>query len=136
MIRCILAFLLACSFVAAQSSQPNDEAGHWEGYIRLPNQSMIIRVDLKREQASWCATNDIPQQGAYGLTLEKISVDADKMFFSIRKVAGNPTFIGICDAKSVKGEFTQGGMKVPFDLGRDKIESTKRPQDPVPPLPY
>jgi uncharacterized protein len=121
----------------ARAAETAAAGGHWEGEINLPrNQVLQIMVDLEEASGAWKGTIDIPAQGAKDLPLEQVAVDGPKVRFVITGVPGAPTFEGTLENNEIKGTFTQGGGSVPFRLGRQAVELTRRPQEPKPPFPY
>ena len=129
----LLALATGTSFAA-------EIAGHWEGEIDLPNQPLVVEVDLVRDGGAWRGTIDIPAQGANGLPLDPVNVVADdngvSVEFSIRGVPGNPTFKGRQDGDTLHGDFSQGDATYGFRLGRQEVDGPSRPQNPIPPFPY
>ncbi len=124
---------------------PFDLSGHWEGEIELPSSPLRVLLDFTAEETPveeipgadrWRGTIDIPAQSARGLPLTDISVDGDRVRFTISGVPGSPTFDGVYRGGELAGDFTQGAARLAFRLGRDVVESPSRPQDPVAPLPY
>jgi uncharacterized protein len=124
----------------AASTAPAGAAGHWEGVVEVLGSPLVVLVDLVAPSpgggGAWSGTIDIPAQGAKGLPLAGISVAAGKVRFSIRGVAGSPTFDGTLGSAGIQGTFTQGMVTAPFHLGRERMALPQRPQEPVPPLPY
>lgn len=121
----------------ARAADPAAAGGHWEGEINLPNNQLLqIMIDLEQAGEAWKGTIDIPSQGAKDLPLEQIAVDGPKVKFVITGVPGAPTFEGTLEGTEIRGNFTQGGGSVPFRLGRQAVELTRRPQEPRPPFPY
>ena len=133
---CVLGLLLGAALLA----QTADVAGHWEGTIEAPTDSLVIMVDLEEVDGAWSGTIDIPAQGANGLPLSDIVVDLDSgaVRFSMSGVPGEPTFEGTLAGGEIAGEFRQGPARLPFKLGRDavEVEAPPRPQEPKPPFPY
>jgi fermentation-respiration switch protein FrsA (DUF1100 family) len=115
-----------------------DFAGHWEGAIQIPGMDpgLTVKVDLKQDAGAWSGTIDIPMQSAKGIALERITALGDSVRFSIAGVPGDPTFAGRFENGAIAGDFTQGGQKFPFTLGRENVVEITRPQEPKLPLPY
>jgi pimeloyl-ACP methyl ester carboxylesterase len=113
-------------------------AGRWAGSIQTPGQPLRIVVRLRATPAGPTGTIDIPVQGARGLRLENITIEAPRLTFTISGVPGSPTFAGALHGDTFAGTFTQAQFQFPFTLERQAgpDEPTRRPQDPVPPLPY
>jgi uncharacterized protein len=95
-------------------------AGHWEGAITLPTMALSIRVDLSQPTDSWQGTIDIPAQGLRGFKLEPVKVEGEAVSFAMPGIPGNPQFTGRVgdDARSISGNFSQGGGRFPFKLER------------------
>lgn len=128
--------LIVLFTVPAWGQEPTCE-GHWEGQINLPGATLVVRVDLaKGDDETWTGSIDIPQQGATGLPLEDVKVEAGTVGFAIAGVPGKPTFNGTLEDDSISGQFTQGGQSFDFELARSTSEAQRRPQDPQPPFPY
>jgi uncharacterized protein len=110
-------------------------SGLWHGEIELPNQtgSLRVTVELSQQGDAWKGDIDIPAQGAKDLPLAGIAVDGSKIRFSIAGIPGSPTFDGTLVDGGIRGTFTQGGVSMPFRLGR---AAPRLPQEPQPPFPY
>jgi uncharacterized protein len=123
-------------------AQAPPAAGQWEGAIEVPGQALQVIVRLYRTGETWGGTIDIPAQKASNIVLINIAADGRSPRFSIGGAAGNPTFAGVVsdDGVVMTGTFTQGPLKVPFNLKRtgDAVAPppAKRPQLPQAPIPY
>jgi CubicO group peptidase (beta-lactamase class C family) len=125
-----LGIMLLTQIVAAQSSTNNpanrDSAppaqagpeGHWEGEIAIPGTALGIHVDLSRAHAAWQATIDIPQQGAQGLALQAVRVEAPQVHFELQAGPGLAVFDGKLEGDKIAGTFSQAGQTFPFSLER------------------
>jgi hypothetical protein len=112
-----IALIVWSSATFAQSATA--AAGHWEGAIQAPGQDLKIEIDLAAAGDKWDGTISIPGQGLKGFPLSAIIVQGDAVSFAIQGVPGDPRFKGLVkDAKTLSGEFTQGGGTVPFALTR------------------
>ncbi len=135
-----VALIAVLATVMPLAAQTVDAAGHWEGSIETPGQALVVMVDLAETDGTWSGTIDIPAQGADGLPLSDVSVDADggAVRFTIQGVPGEPTFEGTLAGGEIAGEFSQGPARFPFRLGREAVEvvAPPRPQEPEPPFPY
>jgi pimeloyl-ACP methyl ester carboxylesterase len=110
--------------------------GHWEGSIEIPGSPLTVIVDLAFAEGTWSGTFDSPLQGATGIPLEGIQVHGTEVRFSIRGIAGRPTFEGKLEGGEIRGTFSQMGQSFPFKLGRDEVALPARPQEPERPFPY
>ena len=119
------AYTLAASplLVALMLSIPQPPAGpsgHWEGAIQVPGQELKIEIDLAPRGEKWEGAIAIPAQGLKGFPLSAITVQGDSVSFALNGVPGDPRFKGTVskDAKSLSGEFSQGGATIPFAVTR------------------
>ena len=118
--------LLLCSVLALCGCAPPDDdqggeaAGHWQGAITLPGTELALRVDLEKAAGTWSGTIDIPVQGLRGFKLGEVAVKDAAVSFIMPGVPGDPKFAGTlsADAKTISGDFIQGGQKHPFILAR------------------
>lgn len=94
--------------------------GTWKGSIKVPGSDLGVTVYLSRDSgAGWKGTIDIPQQGAEGLSLTKISVAVPDVTFAIQDIPGDPTFKGKLSGDTLAGSFLQGGATLTFSLRRE-----------------
>ena len=94
-------------------------AGHWEGTIKAPGQDLGIQVDLVADKAGvWQGTIGIPTQGIKAFPLYALSVQDNIVSFTMKGIPGDPAFKGTIseNPRSIAGDFTQGGMTMPFNL--------------------
>ena len=110
--------LVALIFALAQPAA--GPSGHWEGAIQIPGQELKIEIDLAPRGEKWEGTIAIPAQGRKGFPLSAITVQGESVSFAMNGVPGNPQFKGTVskDAKSLSGEFSQGGGTIPFAVTR------------------
>jgi hypothetical protein len=123
----LLAFLLAASASVAAAQSTTGPAGHWEGAIEVPGQSLEIQVDLASKEGAWMGTIAIPAQNLRGFPLSDITVAGTSVGFAMKGVPGGPAFAGTlsADGKAIAGDFTQGGGTLRFNLawkGEAKFE--------------
>ncbi|MGO8839212.1 MAG: transglutaminase-like domain-containing protein [Limisphaerales bacterium] len=124
-----LCWFLALSFPAAGSAAESttNQAGHWEGAIELPGSPIAIRVDLDRgADQTWNGWIDIPGQRGYGLKLAALNVDGSAVSFEVPAIPGGARFAGQLaeNGRTLAGEYTQMGQKLPFKLERDRWTMT------------
>ena len=120
---------LASAPIAAQG--PAGPAGHWEGTIQVPGQELAISVDLApNTDAKWEGAIAIPAQNVKALPLSDITVKGSAVGFAMKGVPGDPQFAGTVskDGTSIAGDFSQGGVTLPFTLNR---KGEARRQDAV-----
>jgi hypothetical protein len=117
--RMLVAALIASSQIAF-SQTPAGPSGHWEGAIQVPGQELKIEVDLSGAGEKWEGTITIPAQGVKGLPLSGLAVSGESVSFALGGIPGEPRFKGTVskDAKTLSGDFSQGGGTVPFSVTR------------------
>ncbi len=125
-----LAFL-AFGSAAVAGQSPAGAGGHWVGTIQTPGPELAVEVDLVAKGTDYNGAISIPAQNAKGIPLNAISVKGAAVGFSIRGVPGEPRFTGTLssDGKTITGDFTQGGVTMPFTLawkGEGKLEAPAR----------
>ncbi len=131
--RLLVAALIVSSGVAfAQTSA--GPSGHWEGSIQVPAQEIKIQLDLAETGGKWEGTITIPAQGLKSLPLSAMAVSGESVGFAIGGIPGEPTFKGTLskDAKTLAGDFTQGGGTVPFSVARTGEAKIERPPKSTP----
>ncbi len=127
-VRFVLAVSIVIGSYAASAQSTAGAAGHWEGTVQTPGQPLAISVDLSPQPAgSWQGTITIPAQNVTGFALSAISVEGDRVTFSMKGVPGEPLFKGTLskEPRSISGELSQGGATIPFTLawkGEPNIE--------------
>lgn len=108
----------------------------WSGAIDIMGTKLGIIVKFQSEKSKYTGTIDIPQQGAFGLELSKISFNNPKLHFELDVSNGLAVFEGLYYADSIGGTFLQSGIAGRFRLikgeGGNLIEEPKYPED----LPY
>lgn len=139
-----LMFLLPCHLAPATGDAPHSgPAGHWEGAITLPMEALDVQIDLEPGAGdSWQGTIAIPAQGLRGFRLDPVTVSGANVKMTMPGIPGDPRFTGrlAADAKTIRGEFSQGGQTFAFMLerkpGASSTRQSARPQEPKPPFPY
>jgi hypothetical protein len=130
----MLVAALSLSSGVAFSQTPAGPSGHWEGAIQVPGQELKIEVDLSGAGGKWEGTITIPAQGIKGLPLSSIAVSGESVRFTIGGIPGEPQFNGTLskDAKTLSGDFKQGGGTVAFSLSRTGEAKIERPPKSTP----
>jgi hypothetical protein len=116
------------SGVSAQTA--TSPAGHWEGSIQVPAQSLSVQVVLQPgADSAWNGTITIPAQNIKAFPLSAVSVLGDAVTFAMKGIPGDPLFKGTVakDGRSISGEFTQGGMTMPFTLAWKREATLEAP---------
>lgn len=118
----VLTALVLAAFLptAVLQAQGPEVAGHWEGRIEIPGNTLQILVDFTAGEKGLTGVVSIPIQQAKDLPLADIRREGDGIAFAIAGIPGNPAFKGkvSADGVAIKGDFTQGGATFPFVLER------------------
>lgn len=130
----ILPLLLLLAFSA--TAQPGFE-GAWNGTLKIQTIELDLIFNIKKEGPDHSATMDSPDQGANGIPVRSIVINADSIHMEIPEIGlryrGKKT-----DQDLIRGSFTQRGQTFELDLVRGAAASKakNRPQEPRPPFPY
>lgn len=131
----LLALLVALGGLpTVYARQPATPAGHWEGAITLPGTALAVRVDLEgAKEGAWAGTIDIPVQSLRGFKLGDVTVKDATVSFAMPGVPGDPKFSGslAADAKTIAGDFSQGGQTFPFKLERKPRPAPRTGETPA-----
>ncbi len=107
-----------------------DITGDWNGVLEVQGMQLRIIFHVSGEDGDYTTTMDSPDQGANGLPTEKTTFDGK--ILEVEMPAMKLSYKGEFNGTSIKGTFSQGGMAIPLDLQRKKVEKKVelRPQDP------
>lgn len=105
--------------------------GDWSGKLKAGNSELTIVFHITSESGVLKATMDSPDQGAFGLAVDKVTFENDKLVLEAKSLGIN--YSGDFDkkTKTIKGTFKQGMAKIPLTLSNKKIAKLVRPQDPI-----
>lgn len=111
--------------------------GTWMGPLRVGRTELRVVVHVAAAGDSLTATLDSPDQGATGIPVAQVQVDADTLRLGVPSISGQ--FAGVLgdSARTLDGQWAQGGSRLPLTLRRsDAAPDVRRPQTPEPPFPY
>jgi len=139
-----MACAIGITAVSAFGQPSTSVEGAWNGEIELPGVPLKTTVRLSQvDGGKWSGQIDIPQQGAKAVALTDVSVAPPNISFRIAGIPGDPAFRLVLseDSRSMSGTLTQGGGTIPVTLRRGDAPpvakaAPRRPQTPVPPMPY
>ncbi|MFN5417128.1 MAG: alpha/beta hydrolase family protein [Flavobacteriia bacterium] len=112
--------------------------GDWFGFLEIQNTKMKIVFHITEVEGKLSGTMDSPDQGAYGLNLNKVTHSVDKTIFDL-SVFGIIYEGKLFTKDSLTGNFAQGGFSQVLNLSKSQTEilsKPNRPQEPKEPLPY
>lgn len=109
--------------------------GSWIGTLDIQGTKLNIVFHFKQNDNIWSGTIDSPDQGAYGLKIDEVVVDGQKISTQSHQI--QMTFSGELQQDTIKGTFKQGPLSLPLVLTPQIKELTKeKPQTPKEPYPY
>jgi pimeloyl-ACP methyl ester carboxylesterase len=131
--------LLACSLsvlLSAAASAASIE-GSWEGKLQTSGVSLRIVFNISsRSDGSLQATMDSPDQSAYGIPVDSVTLVGAELRCEIKRISG--IFEGRVSEteRSISGFWTQYDVPMTLDLVPKVQAVRQRPQEPVKPYPY
>lgn len=109
--------------------------GPWIGTLDIQGTKLNIVFHFKQNDNIWSGTIDSPDQAAYGLKIDEVVVDGQKISTKSNQI--QMTFSGELQQDTIKGTFKQGPLSLPLVLTPQTKELTKeKPQTPKEPYPY
>jgi len=129
----ITLFLLIGTNLKAQ----NNWVGTWEGTLNAGGQEIRIVFHIKQsDNNTWTALMDSPDQMAYDLKMDDVTIKNDKKI-SMSLTAAKAQFVGELseNKQRIQGNWIQG-TKLPLELKRSEAKGLVRPQEPKAPFPY
>ncbi|MFA6597012.1 MAG: alpha/beta fold hydrolase [Ignavibacteriaceae bacterium] len=137
-----LFFPLALSLFLLTSISPQSNftpVGVWQGSLKVSptvGLTLVFHVD-KKDDNTFSATMDSPDQSKYGIKVDKITSLQDSLVFTVAAIGGNYSAVYNKDSLMLLGIWSQGAYSFPLNMKKiDKVEEAKRPQLPVKPYPY
>lgn len=124
--------LFSCLLTGLGLYAQSSLAGDWQGTLRLPAGSLRLVLHLQ-ESAShqWTGTLDSPDQQAFGLPLDRISVSGDSLQLAASSLGLSYTGRQVV-AGQLHGRFVQGSVSLPLDLKRVTRSPASKPAYTVP----
>ncbi len=113
-------------------------SGTWAGVLEMPGAELELVFHIASEtEGIWSGTLDVPAQGAVGIPITEVRLDAEQVFFDVSLIAGvySGSFI---PNGAIEGIWEQSGLKIPLVLEKvvGELVGPNRPQEPKPPYQY
>ncbi|WP_340153497.1 alpha/beta hydrolase [uncultured Marivirga sp.] len=111
--------------------------GKWQGLLKLQGIELTIVFNIMGQEDTLAATMDSPDQGAFGLAVQKISFQDNQL--EMKMSMPSIQYQGILNSKGeIEGTFKQAGAELSLVLTQNEIRKSikKKPQDPIEPFPY
>jgi len=129
--------MVAMSACGKKTVESGTLAGSWMGSLTVGQQSMRIVFNFTLdENDSITASMDSPDQGAMGIPVGPVTLEANELVVSAQSIMGEYRGTLVNDTL-IEGKWSQAGNSLPLTLAKMKEAlSTRKPQEPVAPYPY
>lgn len=125
----ILFFALFFSFTSFAQIE-----GTWNGNIELPANKLPFVLHITKDNNQYKATSDSPDQGVYGIELQEIRFENNKLYLKDARMF--MTYEGeLTSGNAINGAFAQGGQSFKLNFTKGEFKRN-RPQEPQPPFSY
>lgn len=125
---------LAIMMLTTLTCQAQKIQGSWSGVLNVGPQKLNVVLHISHDDnGNDVCTMDSPDQGAKGIPAIINHLSADSLSISIPQISMK--YEGKLYDNIIKGQFSQGGVKLPLEF-KAGIEEKKRPQTPLVPYPY
>lgn len=112
-------------------------AGKWTGKLDVGGGLTLVVHITAAANGALTSTLDSPDQGANGIPVAETTFTDGVLHLNVTAVQGEFEGRLSADGTKITGEWRQGGLNLPLELGRGEPPPRKpKPQEPVPPLPY
>jgi pimeloyl-ACP methyl ester carboxylesterase len=136
----LLVCIGASALVAAAQPAPQPLEGAWQGALEIAPTGIKLRIVFKvtvGDDGGLTAVMDSPDQGAYGIPVDRVSFEDRAVRFEVDVAAGSYEGTMSEDGATIEGEWRQSGMALPLTLEHlDEVPVLNRPQEPKEPFPY
>jgi pimeloyl-ACP methyl ester carboxylesterase len=135
-----LAIVLGAGDLRAQQEIEQSAAsrvtGSWQGSLKVMGTELrlVFRISQQAD-GTLTAVMDSPDQGAKDIPTSKVVFSHDSLRIESAMIRGLYSGLYRSDSMMITGEWKQGGMSFPLTMRRGEVV-LRRPQEPVPPLPY
>lgn len=118
--------------------KPAGIEGTWQGTLDVGVAKLRLVIEFsKKEGGGLTGKMDSPDQQAFGLPIDEVTVADRAVRFTLKQIGGSYEGKLSEDGKTIDGKWTQGPLALPLVLKPgEKVAPSKRPQEPKPPFPY
>lgn len=131
MTKVLVSIAVCVGILSAQSALFE---GAWTGMLEAGPQKIRVVLNVAGKDGKLSATLDSPDQGAVGIPMDSVTVEKNRIRFSIGALG--LSYEGVLTGSRIDGTFTQAGHELPLAWERGKPKAAARPQYPTPPFPY
>ncbi len=134
--KIIRTLIIIITFSISLTAFGQDITGQWNGLLNIPGSPLRLAINITKTANGFTSTLDSPDQGAFGIPVDATSFENTTLKITVVNLGIQ--YNGEFADDTFEGTFLQGGMTLPLELSRDKIEKTtvNRPQEPKKPYPY
>ena len=112
-------------------------AGTWTGVLKAGPVSLHMVLHFTQHpDGSWIGTLDSPDQGKFGIPIDRIEYRESILVATSNRLHGGFTGCYRAQEDQFEGKWSQGLFKAALVLRRGEAPVAKRPQEPTPPFPY
>ncbi|HEX8916751.1 MAG TPA: alpha/beta fold hydrolase [Humisphaera sp.] len=123
--------------LTAPATQPAGIVGTWLGTLDVGTAKLRLGLKVTTRDGKLAATLDSIDQRAPNLPVDAVTLEGDRVRFTMTKLLAGYDGTLKPDGKTIAGTFTQAGTPLPLKFERvDALPTLGRPQEPKPPLPY
>lgn len=132
----MISILLATALTFLAPIAPDREGdspavGHWLGVLKLgPTELPLVLHVEEGEDGLLSGVLDSPDQGAFGMRVDRVSLDGQTLTFEAEAIAAR--FEGTLDeeGETIAGTFTQAGRATPLSLSKTAEDDLPQPVTP------
>lgn len=121
------------------SFSQNDITGDWNGMLDFQGvMKLRLIFHIEEKDGTYTATLDSPDQNAFGIPAGAVTYAFPEIEIDMPDLRAHFKGTLVHDGAGISGTFTQAGLALPLELGREEVEKEvlNRPQEPQPPYPY
>jgi pimeloyl-ACP methyl ester carboxylesterase len=130
------AIILLASLFTPLLLPAQDIAGTWSGALNVQGTRLRMVFHIDQTDSGLVSTLDSPDQGAKGIPVDLTTFAAPRLRIELRRIGA--VYEGTLSGDSITGTWKQSVAELPLVLkrGEASVSERRRPQEPVPPLPY
>jgi len=118
-------FISILLFIAFPGIEAQDITGKWYGQIQIEDITLRVNLNVTGEEDKYSATLDSPDQGAFGIPIDKFELLDRELFFEITDLQMKYTGTVSPDFTQISGESTQYGSTLNLNFTRKPTEVPK-----------
>ena len=104
-------------------------AGTWEGKLSIGQASLRLVFHFEQNGGQYSGTMDSPDQGAYGIPCDRVTLNNDTVIARIMKINGGFKGILLNDS-TMSGNWEQGGKGIAMTLNKSRVVPKARKPAP------